>query len=149
MEKKIVIGDLNLSLSLEYDTESGDILVRDIMHQFVKAKQETYKTSRLLNSTEIKYSLLTLGINNPVAQVLPIDTEIKLIFQNKVYNVKTHTITKGRIGLAKFFKDYPLKEGTLVNISYTPATKEMTLDIMEKQDLENAAISHYVQSLLK
>ena len=60
------------------------------------------KIKKTLGNTDVKYKILTCGAGFPV----PKDSEIRVYFNDRMYNAKTHSTAVGRIDrVSALYKD--------------------------------------------
>ena len=129
---RIVVGNLELSIGIEYDTSTGKVIVTKTTCDFLEKQQVTYKSRRLLNRTDEQYKIICFGTKCELAQVLPQGQYINVIFNgNEEYNARVHSSTKGRIdGLSQLYNKWKLPEGTLIEGTYTPETRTLEIDVV-------------------
>ncbi len=73
------------------------------------------EVKKVINSTDIKYNILTCGAGLPI----PADTAVEVVCGGKTYSCKTHSKTKGRLGGVKqLFADNGFKEGDELTVTW-------------------------------
>ncbi|MEF9951075.1 MAG: hypothetical protein RR840_03200 [Clostridium sp.] len=120
---------LSIDLDLLYDTESKSFIISRCDPQ-VKLEEEApveegvVKMVRTLKASEVNYGIITLGSKSPIAEVMPLNKDIKVVYQGEEFEGHSHKTSAGRIDrlslLVKKFKigktlevEYNVKEGKL------------------------------------
>ena len=129
----IVIGDLKLKLTLEYDDETKEIKVKSYEQDFEKhGPIKLDPEERKINNTEAKYFIITYG-SNAFAGELPAGQSITIRYNGKDYTGKVHSSVKGRVdALSNWYKEEDIKEGDVIRAKYTPEEKLMEIEKIKK-----------------
>jgi len=129
----IVIGDLKLKLTLEYDEVTKEIKVKSYEQNFEKHGPIILEpVERKINYTESKYSIFTFG-SNAFKGNLPAGESITVRYDGKEYQGNVHSSTKGRIdSLNSLYKNEDIKEGDIIKAKYIPEERLLEIEIIKK-----------------
>lgn len=127
----IVVGNIEVSLGVEYDTKTGKLIVKSIEQDFIPKEKERLIAQRVINETEKTYKIFTFGSTAAFADVLPQGEMIDISIKDDVHKGKVHRTSRGRIdSLASVFNNYPISVGTVIEATYTPETRTLSVEIL-------------------
>ncbi|HOS70050.1 MAG TPA: hypothetical protein PLG67_02785 [Bacillota bacterium] len=119
MRNAIIIGNLNLNIELEFDTETKNIIIKDIKQSFNAINVEQKKETRKINESEARYFIITFGSRAAFTSSLPQGQNIIVRFEGNDYPAKVHSNVKGRLdGLGAFYRNSKLKAGDTIEANY-------------------------------
>ncbi|MEG1416372.1 MAG: hypothetical protein RSC49_07180 [Clostridium sp.] len=122
---------LSVDLDLLYDTETRSFTISRC-DPVVKVKDEPkeegiVKMVRTLKASEVNYGIITLGSKSPIAEVMPLNKDIKVVYKGEEFEGHSHKTSAGRIDrLSPLVKKF--KVGKTIELEYN--VKENTLNIL-------------------
>lgn len=132
---KIVLGDLEINLTIEYDVDKDEInlVSSDIKLKSKSIVEKNIEIEHKISETQFKFGILTLGAKSSIGKILPLATEVKLKINGEYYTnkkISTHKSVRGRIdGLTDMYSCYPeLKVGSTIKIEYDTSSKELIIN---------------------
>lgn len=125
--------ELDAKIKFDIDTKTNSlhsISMIPVLNKIKKNEEEFI--IHTITETQNKFGILTLGAKNSIGALIPVQEEIRLIFNGKAYTNKpiiTHKTVKGRIdGLTDFYTNTPeLTVGTKLKVKFDYEKKILEL----------------------
>lgn len=120
---------VSIKLDIVYDTEANTFTIKNNIARIDSHNQPTVITmDRILQVSEIRYGILTLGSKSPIGRNLESDQDLVVVYNGLRYQAHTHKKALGRIDrLSAVIKNFQV--GDLLKLEYNTERRELSIEV--------------------
>lgn len=124
MSRYIITSTVQIEVN---DAGEVSVISKETKMEEVRMKESTIACRHQLNVSEKKYGILTFGKKNPIGSVLPLDSDIKVIYEGQIYEGHSHKTTQGRIDRLTSLIYENFCENDWIQVEYNEVSKELKI----------------------